>query len=289
MKIKWFLLPILFVAILIFSAFHSARTTSKQTLMFQQKNRITVYLAGDSTVANYPKTWEPKAGWGQMIAAMFDEHVIVKNVAVPGRSSKSFIKEGRLSRILNQIHKGDYLLIQFGHNDEKIEDPTRYTDPTTTYKSYLKQYIDGSRKRGAIPVLVTPVERRQFSRDNQALATHGQYPDAMREVGREEKVAVIDLNKKSRELFQQQGPVKTKELFLFLDAGVNHNFLRGVKDNTHFQEKGAYMMARLVVMEIKAQKLPLQMYISNKRSCHMECVSKWKNQKKFMQGQVACY
>lgn len=264
MNRKWFLFLNLLAAILIFSAFLTARTTAKQSPRSLHKNTITVFLAGDSTVANYPNARAPKAGWGQMMDDMFDEHITVKNEAVPGRSSKSFIKEGRLDRILNQIHKGDYLFIQFGHNDEKMGDPARYTEPTTTYKRYLKQYIDGSRKRGAIPVLVTPVERRQFSDDDQALATHGQYSVAMIEVGKEENVAVIDLNKKSRELFQQLGPEKTKDLFLFLNAGENHNFPKGVKDNIHFQEKGAYMMARLVVMEIKSQKLPLQRYIINK-------------------------
>lgn len=222
---------------------------------------ITIYLAGDSTVSTYTSSYLPRAGWGQMLAESFDQDVIVKNEASPGRSSKSFIREGRLKRILNQIQKGDYLFIQFGHNDEKINFPALYTEPATTYKSYLKQYIVGARQKNAIPVLITPVERRRFSKDGVALSTHGLYPAAMKEVAHEENVLLIDLQTKSKNLFQLLGQEKTKELFLWLNVGEQQNYPKGVQDNTHFQQRGAREIARLVVEGIEEQKLPLSSHI----------------------------
>lgn len=226
------------------------------------KNRITVYLAGDSTVSNYEDSLAPRAGWGQVFERFFDDKIVVKNEASSGRSSKSFIDEGRLDSILNQIEKGDYLFIQFGHNDEKLEDPTRYTDPSTTYKSYLKQYIDGAREKGAKPVLVTPVERRRFTADGIARDSHGEYPAAMKELGQEENIPVIDLTAKSKALFQKLGPEGTKDIFLWLNPGENVNYPNGVQDNTHFQEAGAEQIAQLVLEGITENHLvPLRNHI----------------------------
>ncbi|WP_257208726.1 rhamnogalacturonan acetylesterase [Bacillus sp. AFS031507] len=226
------------------------------------KNRITVYLAGDSTVSDYSSSLAPRAGWGQVLNRYFDDKIVVKNEASSGRSSKSFIDEGRLKSILDQIEKGDYLFIQFGHNDEKKEDPTRYTEPYSTYKSYLKQYIDGARAKQAIPVLVTPVERRRFSEEARARDTHGEYPAAMKELGMEENVPVIDLTAKSKALFQELGPERTKDVFLWLDAEENKNYPNGVHDNTHFQEAGAEKTASLVLEGIEESMLvPLRNHI----------------------------
>jgi lysophospholipase L1-like esterase len=226
-----------------------------------EENKITIYLAGDSTVSNYSITSAPRKGWGQVIGEMFNENIIIKNEAVSMRSSKSFIHEGRLREILKNIEKGDYLFIQFGHNDEKKDDPKRYTDPETTYKSYLKQYIDGARKKGAIPVLITPVERRRFSADGMPLDSHGKYPSAMKELAREENVPIIDLAAKSKELYERLGPQKTKMVFMWIDAGINPNYPNGIKDNTHFQQYGAYQIAYLVIEGINELELPLKNYI----------------------------
>ncbi|WP_144552615.1 rhamnogalacturonan acetylesterase [Bacillus sp. X1(2014)] len=229
---------------------------------YPHKNRITVYLAGDSTVSDYSSSFAPRAGWGQFIHRYFDDTIVVKNTATPGRSSKSFIAERRLESILKQIKKGDYLFIQFGHNDEKINDPSRYTEPNSTYKIYLKQYIDGARAKQAIPVLITPVERRSFSNEGRLRNSHGEYPKAMKELGMEEHVAVIDLTAKSKGLFQELGPDRTKEVFLWLEPGENKNYPNGVQDNTHFKETGANKIARLVLEGIKESKLvPLQNHI----------------------------
>lgn len=227
------------------------------------QQRITVYLAGDSTVSNYRRNKAPRAGWGQVLDGKFNKKIIVKNKASSGRSSKSFIDEGRLNKILKQMKKGDYLFIQFGHNDAKLEDPNRYTEPFTTFNSYLKQYIDGARKKGAIPILITPVERRRFSADGDALDSHGRYPAAIRELARQENVPLIDLTAKSKQLFQQLGPVKTKDFFLWLPAGEHPNYPEGVQDNTHFQKDGAEKIASLVIEGIKELELELQNYLVN--------------------------
>jgi lysophospholipase L1-like esterase len=242
-----------------YTGFHTSKALSKNTQ--QEKGPITIYLAGDSTVSTYPKSISPRSGWGQEFALMFDDQIIVNNQAKPSRSSKSFIEEGRLTWILTHIKKGDYLFIQFGHNDEKIFDPKRYTIPSTTYKSYLKQYIDGARKKGAIPILVTPVERMGFSEDGGFLSTHGRYPAAMKELGQEEKVPVINLTAKSKAMFQKIGPEKTKKLFLWLKAGEYPNYPNGVMDSTHFQVQGAREIAKLVMQGIEEQNLPLKDHV----------------------------
>nr|WP_263328630.1 rhamnogalacturonan acetylesterase [Neobacillus sp. Marseille-Q6967] len=227
----------------------------------RNKTPITIYLAGDSTVSNYPRKYKPRTGWGEVLGERFDGDIVIKNAASPGRSSKSFIQEGRLRLILNQIQPGDYLFIQFGHNDEKKHKPALYTEPSTTYKSYLKQYIEGARKKRAIPVLVTPVERWRFSQKGNLQSSHGHYPEAMKELGKEEKVPVIDLTSMSSSLFQELGPEKTKEFFLWLNEGEHPNYPNGVKDGTHFQESGAKEIARLVAEGVRELHLPLSRHL----------------------------
>ncbi|KAF0995309.1 rhamnogalacturonan acetylesterase [Geobacillus sp. TFV-3] len=223
---------------------------------------ITIYLAGDSTVAAVPRSRTPRTGWGEMLGAWFDDKVVVKNMAASGRSAKSFVEEGRLSRILHEMKQGDYLFIQFGHNDEKVNDPARCTEPFTSYQAYLKQYIDGARVKGATPVLITPVERRRFSADGQALNSHGLYPAAMKALGEREHVPVIDLTTKSRQRFEQLGPEQTKQLFLWLAPGEHPNYPHGIKDNTHFHERGAKEIARLIVEGIIELNLPLRRHLT---------------------------
>ncbi|WP_100405625.1 rhamnogalacturonan acetylesterase [Bacillus solitudinis] len=219
------------------------------------QNTRSIYVVGDSTASNYSSNFAPRAGWGQVFGEMFDQKIVVKNHAASGRSSKSFIDEGRLTDVLNQIEKGDYLFIQFGHNDQKNDDPSRYTEPSTTYKSYLKQYIDGAYAKDALPVLVTSVERRRFTDDGQARDSLGDYPQALRELGAELHVPVIDLTTKSKALYQEVGPEETKKVFLWLEADEHENYPDGVQDNTHFQENGARLIAKLVAHEIKELKL----------------------------------
>ncbi|RUS43269.1 rhamnogalacturonan acetylesterase [Cohnella sp. AR92] len=222
---------------------------------------VTLYLAGDSTVTDQPEEGYPYAGWGQMLAALLKHDVIIANEAVSGRSSKSFIGEGRLDAILGEIKANDYLFIQFGHNDQK-PDEMRFTEPSTTYKEHLLRYIDGARERDAHPVLVTSVHRRYFKEDGSLQDTHGRYLEAVRELAEETGTPLIDLAARSKSLLEELGPEASKELFMWGARGEFENYPGGIEDNTHFQEQGAIRIAKLVVEEIRAIGLwPLSMYI----------------------------
>ncbi|RSM74294.1 rhamnogalacturonan acetylesterase [Actinoplanes sp. ATCC 53533] len=209
--------------------------------------RRTIYVAGDSTAATYAVADVPRAGWGQALPAFLRPEIRVVNEALSGASSKSFADLGRLDRILAAIRPGDLLLVSFGHNDEKVADPARYTEPWTTFQEYLRLYLDGARARRARPVLVTPVERRRFTADGTPYLSHGEYPDAMRALAADTGTPLIDLTASSFALWGALGAAATKSHFLWLDAGESPNYPAGVADNTHFQAHGAIEVARLVV------------------------------------------
>ncbi|CAG7637920.1 rhamnogalacturonan acetylesterase [Paenibacillus allorhizosphaerae] len=225
------------------------------------QSNIGVYLAGDSTVASYSPDRAPLAGWGQKLQSFFTSGVQVHNYAASGRSSKSFIDEGRLQPILDQLKAGDFFFIQFGHNDEKTKDPNVGTDPYTTYISYLSQYIDGARLKGAIPVLVTPMQRGSFDAKGRLKQTHGDYPAAMIQLGAEKNVPVIRLHEKSKGLFERLGEKATQKLFMMLEPGEYPNYPDGSVDLTHFNEYGASEMARLVVQGVLGSGLSLSSLI----------------------------
>lgn len=222
---------------------------------------LKMFIAGDSTVTDQKQGGAPYAGWGQMLPALFKHDVCVDNYAVSGRSSKSFIDEGRLTVIAKQIKAGDFLLIQFGHNDEK-NDPVRATDPFTTYKQYLSQYIEVARTHGATPILITPVSRRYFGTDGILTDTHGDYIVAMKELATEQQVLLIDLAEQTKLLLELLGEEQSKSLFVWLYPGEYINFPDGMEDNTHFQEQGALQVARLVAESIRTLAIqPLLMYL----------------------------
>src|SRR3954470_12229062 len=208
--------------------------------------RRTVYVAGDSTAATYATADVPRAGWGQALPVFLRPEITVVNGALSGASSKSFADLGRLQLILDAIRPGDLLLISFGHNDEKIDDPARYTEPWSTFQEHLRLYLDGARARHAHPVLVTPVERRRFTADGVAYLSHGEYPDAMRALAAGTGTPLIDLTALSFDLWGKLGPEATKDYFLHLAPGESPNYPDGVADNTHFQAHGAIEVARLV-------------------------------------------
>ncbi|MFF8609807.1 rhamnogalacturonan acetylesterase [Streptomyces sp. NPDC015346] len=197
----------------------------------------TLYIAGDSTAAQKYADAAPETGWGMALPFFLHQDITVANHAVNGRSTKSFLDEGRLDTVLAAIRPGDVLLIQFGHNDQKITDPTRYTEPWTSYQDNLRRYVAGARDRGALPVLATSVERRKFDAGGTALRTLGEYPAAMREVAREEGVDLLDVQELSLALWQKLGPETTKTYF---------NWTPAEQDNTHFNPPGAIAVARLV-------------------------------------------
>jgi lysophospholipase L1-like esterase len=222
----------------------------------------TLFLAGDSTLCDQPTQSDPYisyGGWGQMLSVYFKPGVAIADYAKSGETSISFINEGRLDAILKVIKPGDYLFIQFGHNDEHAGSGSY---PFTTYKAALQKYIDGARAHQAIPVLVTPVARRSFDSKGNIVDTHGNYPVAMRQLAAADNVQLIDLTALSMAYFQKLGPVGTQSVFFFLNPGVSPDYPNGVKDNTHFDVSGAILVAGLVTGAIKAQNIqPLASYL----------------------------
>ncbi|WP_328803701.1 rhamnogalacturonan lyase family protein [Paenibacillus puerhi] len=223
----------------------------------------TVYIAGDSTVQTYDGYWQPQAGWGQMISRYFTTDLSFSNQSIGGRSTKSFIREGRLDTILRSIKPNDYFLIQFGHNDATISNPDRYASPSD-YKVFLNTYIEGARQRGGIPILVTPVGRRDFNADTgQFNVSFPAYVNAMKEVAAEQQVDIVDLSALSREYYNSIGPGGTLAVFLHVPVGVYTAFPEGKEDNTHFQEYGAIQIARLVSTGIRDLGNPLSAYVTD--------------------------
>ncbi|MEN8904824.1 MAG: rhamnogalacturonan acetylesterase [Clostridiales bacterium] len=228
---------------------------------FAMSNKKSIFIVGDSTASNYSESLAPRMGWGQVFSRFFNGKVTIHNYALSGRSSKSFWDEGNFAAFVDEINSGDYLFIQFGHNDEKSYDPSRYTEAYTTYKEYLSKYIDQSRLKGANPVLLTPVSRRKYNDDGTLKQTHGEYPAAMIELSIEKNVPVIDITQESFDLFEDLGPEGTKDLFLHLNPGESPNYPDGKEDNTHFKEKGAIEVSKLILDGIKELHLPLKKYI----------------------------
>ncbi len=208
----------------------------------------TIYLVGDSTVTDQPD--EPAASWGQMLPRFFQPVVAVANHAESGETMKSFISGLRFAKVLERMKAGDYLFIQFAHNDQKKQWPQTYAEADTTYKAYLNVFIEEARLRGAIPVLVTSMQRRRFDDKGKIVSTLEGYPDAMRAVAKAQRVALIDLQRMSVALYEALGPDQAPQAF-----SANG------KDATHHNNYGAYQLAQCVAHGIRAAKLPLAQFL----------------------------
>lgn len=208
----------------------------------------TIFLVGDSTVTDQPR--DPTTSWGQMLPKFFGNHVAVANHAESGETLKSFITGLRFDKVLSLMKKGDYLFIQFGHNDQKENWPQTYAEAMTTYKEYLRVYITEARRRGGEPVLVTPMHRRNFDSAGKVRETLGDYPEAMRQVAKEENVPLIDLHAMSAKFYEALGP--DRSAVAFANQG---------RDATHHSAYGAYELARCVVEGIKQANLGLTKYM----------------------------
>lgn len=210
-----------------------------------KKQQTTIFTIGDSTMANKtsPGDHPAERGWGMMLPEFFKQNVSVQNHAKNGRSSKSFRTEGRWDVVMKQIKPGDYVFIQFGHNDQK-NDTLLHTDPETTYKANLARYITETRQCGGIPVLFTSIVRRSFNADGTLRNTHGAYIDAMKQVALEQAVVCIDLNAATRKLVQNLGNDPSKSLYMWVDDR---------KDDTHLNELGARAVAQLAVDSLNAK------------------------------------
>ena len=245
-----------------------------------EKRVITIFTIGDSTMANKSLVGgNPERGWGQMLSRYFSADIVIDNHAVNGRSSKSFIDEGRWDKVLEKLKKGDYVFIQFGHNDEK-SDEKRHTDPGTTFDANLKRFVEEARAKGAIPVLFNSIVRRNFGKTNadavaqavvqddiregidpnapqaeekagaRLIDTHGAYLDSPRNVARELDVPFVDLNRVTHDLVERMGPETSKQLFVWVAPNTVPALPDGREDNTHLNVRGAATVAWLAVQEV---------------------------------------
>lgn len=248
--------------------------TKAQDNGLNANDNITIYLAGDSTVCDYDLTKYPQAGWGQMLGNYFDSnHVTIDNRAIGGRSTKSFIDEDRLAGIVSDIKAGDYLFIQFAHNDQK-PDAARHTAPGSTYKDYLVEYIRAAREKGAYPVLVTSPQRRDFNSSGEfmGIVDLGAYYTAMREVASEYSVPLIDLAAAWGPIVSSAGSDGAKKYYLYARANDSRfdsqklaasDYAGGVTDSTHFNEFGADYMASIIANAIDTLNLPIEEYLTD--------------------------
>ena len=228
------------------------------SFMIAPKKTIKIWLIGDSTMCYYAPERAPLTGWGMPFAAFFNSDVVIDNRARGGRSTRTFIGENRWQPIADSLQKGDYVFMQFGHNDEVKEEKfkDRYTSPED-YKKNLLKFITETKTKKANPILVTPVTRMRFNSEGKAMETHAEYSAIVHEIGAEQNVPVVDLDQQSLDLLQQLGPDSAKTLYMQLLPGEHPNYPEGSKDNTHFNQRGAQKMAELVVAEIKRLHLKL--------------------------------
>ena len=211
-----------------------------------------IFWAGDSTVQTNNITTYPQTGIGQVFSLYVRGGISVSNHAKNGRSTKSFMDEGRLQTIDEMIGERDFLFIQFGHNDEKIEDPTRYTEPYGSFKENLKVFIDVARRHGAYPVLITPLERRCFGeKEVLGVGAHGDYVSGMKEAAVEENVPLVDLYTMSRELMNEAGKAEIEDWFMNIKPDTYENYATGQVDNTHLKYAGAVHFAGLIARGLK--------------------------------------
>lgn len=247
---------------------------------YKKNEKITIFMIGDSTMANKDISGgKMERGWGMMLKNFFTEDVIVDNHALNGRSSKSFISEGHWQKVVEKIKPGDYVFIQFGHNDEK-DDPKRHTDPGTTFDENLRKFVKETRMRGGIPVLFNSVVRRIFTNSTTAVAdddtrsnssagliegdtlvdTHGDYLLSPRNVARELNVPFVDANKITHDLEQGLGPDKSKKLHMWYLPNEVPSLPKGRQDNTHYNVYGAYVVAGLLADAVSDAVPELKQY-----------------------------
>jgi lysophospholipase L1-like esterase len=219
------------------------------------RNKITIWLIGDSTMSIKDTKAYPETGWGMPFAFFWDSSVHVENKAMNGRSTRTFLDEKRWDAIVNQLKEGDYVFIQFGHNDE-VPSKKSYV-PEKDFRTNLVKCVSETRDRKANPILITPVARRKFDSTGHIQETHSVYAQLVRDVAHEYQVPLIDLDELSKTYFQSLGPETSKLLFNYLLPGEHPNYPDGKQDDTHFSELGARKIAEIVLREIRDQKLEL--------------------------------
>jgi lysophospholipase L1-like esterase len=212
---------------------------------------FSIWIAGDSTASSKKLDKRPESGWGEYLGEYLSQDIIIRNLAENGRSTTSFIREGKLDLIDQGIQKNDILLIQFGHNDQKSIDPNRYADVNHAYPNQLKHMIEVALKHDALPVCLTPITRRDFVDGVLNENTHLGYPMAMKKLCHQEGIMLIDLFKITQDLLTDLGEEASTSLFLHLKPGESPNYPHGVMDNTHLNETGARLIASIIALHIK--------------------------------------
>lgn len=225
----------------------------------------TIWIAGDSTAATYREAAYPQTGWGMMLPCALADGVRVENRAMGGRSTRTFVSEGRWAGIVQGLQRGDTVLIQFGHNDASRNRPARYAPAATDYRTHLTRFVADVRSKGATPVILTPVARRSFD-GTVARADFAEYSSVARVTARETGAALLDLEALSRNLLTKTGEERAKAFYLHYTATDRiAAFPEGIADDTHFSELGARRMADLVAGELQRLKLPVSASIRSDR------------------------
>jgi len=220
-----------------------------------KNGKIRILMIGDSTMANKDTSkGSPERGWGMVLQHFFTDAVEVDNHAQNGRSTKSFINEGRWDKVLSRIRPGDYVFIQFGHNDEKYKKEKVYTAPGVTFDDNLRRFVRETRLRGGIPVLFNAIIRRKFV-DNRLVDTHGDYLESPRKVAAQMDAYFIDANAITHGLVEAMGPEESKKLFMWLEPGAFKSHPKGAKDDTHLNVYGAHKVAWSLISAV-GNKIP---------------------------------
>lgn len=221
-------------------------------------NLNVVYLSGDSTVTD--QDIEPWASWGQFITNYFDQNVVIANYAVSGSALSSFKATNRLKKIMSVIKPGDYLIVEFGHNDEKLKGEEN--GPWKSYSDFLSEYVQLAKAKGAFPILVTPTQRRFFNTDGSLKATHGDFPDAMRSVAKKTNVPLIDITQMTTTLYEKWGDEPSRKAFVQYPANTFPGQDKPLEDNTHFNSFGANEIALCVTKGIRDLDIPLKKFLT---------------------------
>ncbi|MEI3790699.1 MULTISPECIES: rhamnogalacturonan acetylesterase [unclassified Chryseobacterium] len=226
------------------------------------QQKPTLFLIGDSTMANKENPDKnPEHGWGQVLPQFLTTGIEVQNHAMNGRSSKSFRTEGRWDKVMKQLKKGDFVIIQFGHNDQKLKDSTKFTNPYTQYRANLERYVNETRAKGATPILMTSIVRRNFTENGVLIDTHKEYPLVVRMVANDMKVPFIDMQLLTEQMEIAYGPENSKKLHLHFVEGENPYYPKGKADDTHLSKLGAETVAKLALKDLKSLNIGLEKYI----------------------------
>lgn len=219
-----------------------------------EKKKVRIFMAGDSTMQTYKDMDKPQRGWGQMLPDFFNDKTDIINMSIGGRSTKTFQTEGRWQKLVDSLQAGDWVIIQFGHNDATVAKPERYCTPDE-YKQNLVKFINDVRAKDANPILCTSIVMRRFNEDGTLKDGHGDYPGKVREVAKEMNVPLIDLHLKTWKLVEEKGADESSKLYMNYKAGEHPAFPDGKEDNTHINIAGATEVARLACEGIRELKI----------------------------------